>query len=128
METKRQSQVAELLKRNFSQVLQFEAPNICGRSVLITVTNVKVSPDLTLARFYLSIFGTEHKQEPLMMLQEELTTLRTKLAQRVRLQLRIVPNISLYLDDTVDEMFRIDDMMNKLEEEGQFGSDEVHAQ
>lgn len=122
MESKRQKQVAELVKRNFSMVMQEEAPNICGHSVFITVTNVRMSPDMGLARIYLSVFNTDNKQEPLLMLNEELPTLRSKLGQRIKKQVRVIPEIALYDDDTVDEMYRIDEMMKKLEDEGQFGN------
>jgi ribosome-binding factor A len=124
MDSKRQRQVAELVKRHFSMVMQEEAPNICGRDVLITVTAVKVSPDLSQARIYLSFFNTENKQEPLLLLKEEMTTLRSKLAQRIRKLVRIIPEISFYYDDTVDEMYRIDALMNRLDSEGQFGKPE----
>jgi ribosome-binding factor A len=122
MESKRQSQVAELVKRNFSLVLQEEVPNICGSSVLVTVTNVKISPDMSSAKIYLSIFNTDHKQEPIMLLNEELVLLRSKLAHRIRKLVRNIPTISLFDDDTIDEMYRIDEMMKKLDAEGQFGS------
>jgi ribosome-binding factor A len=123
MESKRQKQVAELVKRNFSMVLQEESPNICGHSVLVTVTNVKISPDLSFAKIYLSIFNTDNTQEPLLMLNEELKTLRSKLAHRIRKLVRIIPEIALFYDDTIDEMYRIDALMNRLEEEGQFGKE-----
>ena len=122
MATKRQLQVAELVKRHFSEVLQFEATNICGHGILTTVTIVRVSSDLTLARIYLSFFGTENKQEPLLMLREEIHLLRTKLAQRLKKFVRIIPQIELYLDDTVDEMYHVNDMLQRLEAEGQFGT------
>jgi ribosome-binding factor A len=124
MESKRQKQVAELVKRNFSMVLQEESPNICGHNVLVTVTNVKLSPDLSFAKIYLSIFNTDNTQEPLLLLNEELKTLRSKLAQRIRKLVRIIPDIALFYDDTVDEMYRIDALMNRLEAEGQFGKEE----
>jgi ribosome-binding factor A len=124
MESKRQKQVAELVKRNFSIVIQEESPNICGHGILVTVTNVKISPDMNSAKIYLSIFNTEHKQEPIMLLNEELVLLRSKLAHRIRKLVRVIPVISLYDDDTLDEMYRIDDMMKKLDAEGQFGSKE----
>jgi ribosome-binding factor A len=121
MESKRQKQVAELIKRNFSLVMQDEAPNICGHSVLITVTNVKMSPDLSYARIYLSIFNTEHTQEPLLLLKEEMPLLKTKLAYRIKKLVRIIPSLELFYDDTIDEMYRIDAMMKQLDAEGQFG-------
>jgi ribosome-binding factor A len=124
MESKRQKQVAEVVKRNFSLVLQEECTNICGKSIFVTVTNVKMSPDMSYAKIYLSIFNTENIQEPLLLLREELVTLRSKLAQRIRHQVRIIPALELFYDDTIDEMYRIDGMMKQLEDEGQFGKEE----
>lgn len=125
MESKRQSQVAELIRRNFSYVMQEEAPNICGHGVMVTVSHIRMSPDLNLARIYLSVFGTENKQEPVLMLKEELVSLRSKLAQRIRKQVRTIPEIAIYLDDTVDEMYRVDAMLKQLGEDGQFGTKEA---
>ena len=122
MESKRQSQVAELIRRNFSYVIQEEAPNICGHGVMVTVSHIRMSPDLNLARIYLSVFGTENKQEPVLMLQEELVSLRSKLGQRIRKQVRNIPEIVIYLDDTVDEMYRVDALLKQLGDEGQFGT------
>ena len=121
MESKRQKQVAELMRRNFSYVMQEEAPNICGHGVMVTVSHIRMSPDLNLARIYLSVFGTENKQEPILLLQEELVSLRSKLGQRIRKQVRNIPEIVLYLDDTVDEMYRVDALLKQLEVDGQFG-------
>ena len=123
MESKRQKQVAELVKRNFSIVMQEESPNICGRGVMITVTNVKMSPDMGYAKIYLSIFNTDHIQEPLLLLREELATLRAKLGQRIRHQVRIIPTVELFYDDTIDEMYRIDGLMKQLEDDGQLGKE-----
>ena len=124
MESKRQSQVAELIRRNFSYVMQEEAPNICGHSVMVTVSHIRMSPDLNLARIYLSVFGTENKQEPILLLKEELVSLRSKLAQRIKKQVRNIPAIAIYLDDTVDEMYRVDALLKQLEDDGQFGTKE----
>lgn len=124
MESKRQKQVAELIRRNFSYVMQEEGPNIYGHGVMVTVSHIRMSPDLNLARIYLSVFGTENKQEPILMLQEELISLRSKLAQRIRKQVRTIPTIAIYLDDTVDEMYRVDALLKQLDADGQFGKAE----
>ena len=71
METKRQRQVAELVKRNFSIVLQEIGVYIYGSQPLVTVTEVKMSSDLGLAKIYLSIWNTENKQAVLLLLEEE---------------------------------------------------------
>ena len=52
-----------MIRRNFSYVMQEEGPNIYGHSVMVTVAHIRMSPDLNLARIYLSVFGTENKQE-----------------------------------------------------------------
>ena len=113
-----------MIRRNFSYVMQEEGPNIYGHGVMVTVAHIRMSPDLNLARIYLSVFGTENKQEPILMLKEELVSLRTKLAQRIKKQVRNIPEIVLYLDDTVDEMYRVDAMLKQLEDDGQFGKGE----
>lgn len=123
-ESKRQRQVAELVKRNFSLVLQDEGSYIYGSSVLVTVTGVKISPDLAIANIYLSIFNTEDKQSVLLLLEAELTRLRQALGKRIRNQVRIIPAIQLFEDDTLDEMYRVDALFNKLYEEKQMGDEE----
>lgn len=114
METKRQLQVAELIKRNFSIVLQQDGVNIYGAKPMISVTNVKVSPDLSVAKIYLSVFNIEHKQEPLLLMLEEKSRLKSALARRIRSAVRIIPEIELFLDDTIDEMYLVDDLFRRL--------------
>jgi ribosome-binding factor A len=121
MESKRQLQVAEMIRRNMGVVLQQEGGYLYGFKTLVTVTTVKMSPDLSLAKIYLSVFNTENKQEPLLMINEELVKLRQLLGQRIKKHVRIIPHVAFYMDDTLDEMFKIDDMMRKLQEEGQMG-------
>lgn len=123
METVRQKQAAELIKRNFSLVLQAEGTYIYGASVLVTVTSVKMTPDFGLAKIYLSIFNTEHKQETMLEMEEELSRLKQSLAARIRKHIRRMPDIQLYLDETVDEMYRVNEMFNKLYDENQMGSE-----
>ncbi|AEE50264.1 MAG TPA: 30S ribosome-binding factor RbfA [Haliscomenobacter sp.] len=124
METIKQKQVAELVKRNFSMVLQDEGTNIYGATPLVTVTNVKVTPDLSLAKIYLSIYNTEHKQEVLLEMAEEKNRLKQALGYRLRKLVRRIPDVDFYLDDTLDEMFRIDELFGRLRADNQMGSEE----
>ena len=124
MESIRQKQVSELVKRNISLVLQDEGRYIYGPEPLVTVTNVKMSPDLSLAKVYLSIYNIENKQEVILHLDEELGQMRSSLGKRIRKQVRKIPELAFYMDDTLDEMYRIDDMFKRLEEYGQMGSEE----
>jgi ribosome-binding factor A len=123
METKRQRQVAELVKRNFSIVLQSEGVNIYGAAPLVTVTEVKMSPDMGIAKIYLSIWNTENKQAVLLQMQEENTRLRQGLAQRLRRHVRRIPYIDFYEDETIDEMYRVDSLFDRLHEEKQMGKE-----
>lgn len=124
METKRQLQVAETIKRHFSIVLQNEGNYVYGTEPLVTVTRVKMTPDFGLAKIYLSVYNVEHKQGVILEMEEHITRLRQSLASRVRKQMRRVPDIAFYLDDTLDEMYRLNALFGRLHEEGQMGEEE----
>ena len=123
METKRQRQVAELVKRNFSMVLQSEGVYIYGSAPLVTVTEVKMSPDMGIAKIYLSIWNTENKQAVMLQLHEENGRLRQALGQRLRRHVRRIPNIDFYEDETIDEMYRVDSLFDRLHDEKQMGKE-----
>ena len=124
MESKRQLQIAELIKRNFSIVLQNEGSYIYGAEPLVTVTQVKITPDFNLAKIYLSIYNTEHKQGVLLELDEHLTRLKQSLMARIRKHVRRMPDIAFFLDDTLDEMYRLNELFNRLHEDNQMGEEE----
>lgn len=115
METKRQQQTGEVIKRNFGIVLQQEGGYIYGTEVLVTVTQVKMSPDLGIAKIYMSVYNTENKQAPILQLQDNIHRLRQILGQRVRKHVRRIPHIQFYLDDTLDEMYRLNEIFNELD-------------
>lgn len=121
MATVRQKQVEELIKRNFGIILQSEGSYIYGTEPLVTVTQVKVSPDFGQAKIYLSVYNTETKQQVILEMEEQNNRLRQALARRVRKQMRKVPHIDFYLDDTLDEMHRLNQLFNKLRDEDQLG-------
>ena len=121
-ESKRQRQVSEMIRRNMSLVLQQEGSYIYGNA-LVTVTNVILTPDLLLAKIYLSIYNTENKQAVILMMDEERLRLQKALSQRIRKQIRRVPQIAFYEDDTLDEMFKVINLFKKLEDENQLGRD-----
>ncbi|MEM1215255.1 MAG: 30S ribosome-binding factor RbfA [Bacteroidota bacterium] len=124
MESKRQRQVAELVKRNFSMVLQQEGVYIYGAQPLVTVTQVRMSPDMGLARIYLSVWNTDNKQAVMLQLEEEVIRLRQQLSTRLRRHVRRIPDIALYEDETIDEMYRVDALFNKLYDEDQMPKEE----
>jgi len=119
MESKRQRQVAEQIKRNFSIVLQQEGSYIYGAQPLVTVTEVHPTPDLSMCKIYVSIWNTDNKQEVIIKMNEEHQRLKNSLAQRIRKHIRRIPAISFYIDETLDEMNRVENLFDRLEEEGQ---------
>jgi len=123
-ESKRQLQVGELIRRNFSIVLQQEGIYIYGASVLATVTNVKVSPDLGNCKIYLCIYNTENKQAVILQMEEEYQRLKQALAHRLKKQLRRIPNFQFFLDETLDEMYKLNSLFTKLHEDKQMGEEE----
>lgn len=120
MESIRQKQVGEIIRRNISVILRDEGSYIYGNA-LVTATNVVVSPDMGQAKIYLSVYNTEEKQAVILMIEDQITRLRQGLAHRIKKHVRRIPEISFYLDDTLDEMFRLNSLFNKLEEDDQMG-------
>ncbi len=117
MASKRQMQVSELIKRHFSDVLQQEGYLIYG-GVLVTVTQVEVSPDLSLASIYLSVFNAEDKPLVLEKINQQLWRLKQELVKRIRNKVRRIPSLRLFLDETLDEMSRVDELLARYKEEG----------
>ena len=114
METRRQLQTGELIKRHFSTVMREQGTYIYGNEALVSVTKVIMSPDLGLAKIYLSVYNTEDKNAILLMIREEKNRLKQQLTNRVRKHVRRIPRVDFYLDDTLDEMYKIDELLNSI--------------
>ena len=123
MDTNKQRQVAEVIKRNLSMVLQDEGGYIYGVAPLVTVTEVKMTPDFSIAKVYFSVFNIEDKQTPIIAMEANNARLRHALAKRIKSAVRRIPEIQFYLDDTLDEMYRVDALFEKLYEEDQMGKE-----
>ena len=120
----RQQQVAETIKRHFSVVLQQEGRYIYGAEPFVTVTNVVMSPDFSIAKIYISVFNTENKQEVISMMEEEYHRLKQALVHRIKNHVRRIPELNFYIDDLLDEMERVDALFKKLEADNQMGKRE----
>lgn len=101
--------------RNFSYVLQQEGLYIYGREPLVTVTSVKVASDLQLARIYLSIYNTENKEAILGQIREHDHKLKQEMYHRLKKQLRRMPALEYFIDETLDEMYRVEALFQRLE-------------
>ena len=111
METTRQSKISRLLQKDLSDIFLNETRKTNG--VLISVSVVRVSPDLSVAKVYLSIFPSEKAQEILDSIRLNARNIRYELAQRIRFQLRKTPELSFFLDDSLDYIENIDMLLKK---------------
>lgn len=111
MESTRQAKIARLLQKELSEI--FRAQTAATHGVIISVTTVRVSPDLSVARAYLSVFPTEKAKEIIESINDNARTIRYELAQRVRFQLRKTPELSFFLDDSIDYLENIDHLLAK---------------
>lgn len=109
METTRQNKISRLLQKELSEIFLAETRKMQG--VMVSVSAVRVSSDLSVARAYLSIFPTEKAQDILSNIQTNAKSIRYELAQRVRYQLRKMPELSFFIDDSLDYVERIDELL-----------------
>lgn len=109
METTRQQKIARLLQKELGDIFLKYARRIPG--TLITVTNVRISPDLSVSHIHLSIFPTERSAEILKSIQEDKKAVRFDLGNRVRHQLRIIPELYFHPDDSLDYVENIDNLL-----------------
>ncbi len=122
-ETIRQKQVGETVKRHFSIILQQEGSYIYG-DALVTVTNVMMSPDFSIAKIYLSVYNALNKQAVILQMRENYPRMRSALGNRIKKHVRRIPHLEFFLDDTLDEMYRLNSLFDKLHDENQMGSPE----
>ena len=101
METTRQKKISRLLQKDLAIIFQMDVPAILG-SFMFTITGVRVSPDLSVAKVYLSIFPSDDSKKLMEQVKEKSPFFRNLLAKKVRHQLRIIPELHFYLDDSSD--------------------------
>ena len=109
METTRQAKIARLLQKELSEIFRRQTSKTHG--VIVSVSNVRVTPDLSLARVYLSVFPSEKGEEILNNINNSTKTIRYELAQKVRFQLRKTPELAFHLDDSLDYIENIDHLL-----------------
>lgn len=112
METQRQSKIGRLIQRELSEIFQRECQPLCGGK-MVTVTKVRVSPDLSNAKAYLSLFPTNGTEEVVEGLNKATSQVRFALSKRVGKQLRIMPHLKFFLDDSLDYIDNIDNLLKK---------------
>ena len=111
METTRQAKISRLLQKELSEIFRQQTSKL--RGVLVSVSAVRVSPDLSTAKAYLSVFPSDKSAEMLESINASARTIRYELAQKVRFQLRKTPELSFFLDDSLDYLENIDHLLAK---------------
>ncbi len=109
METTRQNKIARLLQKELSEIFLLQAKAMHG--MLVSVSAVRISPDLSIARVYLSIFPSEKGEETVKNVNANMKTIRYELGTRVRHQLRIIPELKFFVDDSLDYIEKIDSLL-----------------
>lgn len=111
MENNRQQKINRLIQKELSEIFLAETRKM--RGVLISVTHVRVTPDMSIARAHLSVFPSDKGEEIIQNANNNTKTIRYELGKRAGKQLRIIPELYFHLDDSLDYIENIDNLLNK---------------
>ena len=112
-ENKRQKQIAGLLNQELAGIFQYLGLNIVDGG-MVSISSVKVTPDLLEARIYISIFNAADNKEVLKKIEHRAWEIKKELAARVKHQLRRIPELKFYLDDTLDHVFKMEEIFKQI--------------
>ena len=111
METTRQNKIARLIQKELSEIFLLQTKSMHG--VMVSVSAVRISPDLSVCRAYLSIFPSNRGEEIIKNINDNVKAVRYELGQRLRFQLRIIPELKFFVDDSLDYIEHIDELLKK---------------
>lgn len=111
MESTRQAKISRLLQKELSELFRQQTAKTHG--TIVSVSVVRVSPDLSVARAYLSIFPSEKAEEVLQSINNSARTIRYELAHKLRYVLRKMPELSFFIDDSLDYIENIDNLLKQ---------------
>ncbi|CDF21397.1 ribosome-binding factor A [Prevotella sp. CAG:617] len=111
METTRQQKISRLIQKELSEIFLLQTKSMHG--VMVSVSAVRISPDLSVCRAYLSIFPSNHGEEIIKNINDNVKAVRYELGQRLRFQLRIIPELKFFVDDSLDYIEHIDELLKK---------------
>jgi ribosome-binding factor A len=112
METTRQNKVSRLLQRDLGGIFQRESNRLFG-GAMITVTKVHVTRDLAIAKVYLSLFATDDKDRLLEIVRTHSKEIRYKLGQQIGKQVRVIPELKFFHDDSLDYIENIEKLLDE---------------
>jgi ribosome-binding factor A len=112
-ERKRQKQIAGLIQEEINIIFQRLGLNMINGG-MVSISSVKVTPDLLEVRIYLSVFNSADTQNALAKIQERAWEIKKELAARVKNQLRRIPELKFFLDDTLDNVFKMEELFKQI--------------
>jgi len=112
MDSVRQQRINKLVQKELAEIFREESRNLFG-GAFITVTQVRVSADLGIAKVYISIMATKDRDAIFKLVEEQKAPIRKRLGNLVGKQLRIVPELHFYLDDSLDYAMKIESLLKK---------------
>ena len=112
VQTTRQQKIARQIQRDIAEILQKEN-SLTPRGVMVTVTTVRVSPDFAYAKVYFSIFPFDKSAQVMEALEKNNWFIRRELGRRIRNQLKIVPELQFFLDDSLEYIENIDSLLKE---------------
>ncbi|MBQ7279188.1 MAG: 30S ribosome-binding factor RbfA [Bacteroidales bacterium] len=114
MQTTRQNKISRLIQQDMGEIFLKEMKPVMGQS-MITVTGVRITPDLSIARIHVSIFpiGGVSKEQVMALIKENAADLRRRLGMREGKQLRIIPHLEFFLDDSLDYIENIEKLLKQ---------------
>lgn len=115
MDTTRLHKIERLIQKDLGEIFLMQAKQMPG--ILVSVTNVRISPDLSLSKAYLSIFPSEKGKEILNNINSQKKSVRYELGLRIGKQVRRIPELAFFLDDSLDYLDKIDHLLNYDKEE-----------
>ena len=124
MESKRQQKFAGLLQEELAAIFQREGSSYLPNT-LVTITKVRVSPDLAVAKVYLSFLNTNNTELSLATVNSHTGEIRYKLGTRIRHQARVIPTLSFFVDDTNEYVEHMDKIFDKIAKERPATDEEI---
>jgi len=112
MENTRQQKIAKQIQKDIAEILQQELPEVV-RGSLVTVTAVRVSPDFAYAKIYVSVFPFDRNAAIMESLNRHVRPIRGFLGQRLRNQIKNIPELQFFLDDSLEYIEHIDDALKR---------------
>ena len=112
-EGKRQKQVAGVVLKELNEIFLKMGLNMLAGGI-VSIASVKITPDLYEARVYISFFQVEDPNKALEKIKDKTSEIKNELGKRVRHQLRIIPQLNFYIDDTLDYVFKIEQLLDDI--------------